>query len=51
MYKEYRGRNYDKYGDIGALKDNFSHNTLRMLKDPVTREYAHPFVYIEWGAS
>lgn len=49
-YKEYRGANYGKYGDIVTLKDNFSYNTLRMLRDPVTREFSHPFVYIEWGA-
>jgi hypothetical protein len=50
VYKEYRGRNFGKYGDIVALMDNYSHNTLRMLKDPVTKEFSHPFVYIEWGA-
>lgn len=49
-YKEYRGSNYGKYGDIVSLKENFSYNTLRMLRDPLTREFSHPFVYIEWGA-
>lgn len=50
LYKEYRGRNYGKYGDIVSLIDNYSHNTLRLLQDPVTKEFSHPFVYIEWGA-
>ena len=30
--------------------DNYSHNTLRLLQDPATKEFSHPFVYIEWGA-
>lgn len=49
-YKEFRGRNYNKYADLSTLKDKFSENTLRMLRDPVTHEFSHPFVYIEWGA-
>ena len=50
LYKEYRGRNYKKYSDIVSLIDNYSHNSVRFLQDPVTKEYSHPFVYIEWGA-
>jgi hypothetical protein len=49
-FVEYKGRNYGDYGDIGAIKDNYSDNTLLFCQDPVTQKFTHPVAYIEWGA-
>ncbi len=49
-FVEYRGENYDKYADLVAFIKNYSNNAVRFSQDPISKEFTHPVVYIEWGA-